>query len=290
MARTIQEIYNEGVTEKQQLASLQELEPNVDTAQNLLTDVTSNSKTAKWRLMLWVMSYLIRLHELLWDAFKLEMQNKANELITGTRPWHRAETFAFQFGDTLTWNGAKYTYPVINELNKIVKRVAVIEVGGQVRIKVAKLDSNDQPTPLDNPEYDALQAYWQQIKFAGTNISIVNKPADELHFEVNVYFDPLLMLSDGSLISDGSKPVENAILNYISELPFNGQLSTAAFIDAIQAAEGVNSPFLVSMEARSNPSPFQPISDFYTAEAGYLTIDPLIPIEDMINYIPYGPI
>ena len=50
--------------------------------------------------------------------------------------------------------------------------------------------------------------------------------ADLLKVAYTIYYDPLVMNSDGELIADDTiKPVELAINNYIQNLPFNGILN-----------------------------------------------------------------
>ena len=44
MSRTINEIYNEMISEKEQKRFLNELQPNIDSGQNLLNDLTTSSR------------------------------------------------------------------------------------------------------------------------------------------------------------------------------------------------------------------------------------------------------
>lgn len=285
MARTLQDIYDQIIAEKQSMSSLNGLQPGIDSSQTLLSDLTSQSKVAIWRLMFWVVAYITWWHEMLFDQHKAEIEARAAELITGTALWYRDQALVFQYGDDLQWNGNRYVYNPINVNNQIIKRAAVIEIGGQVRLKVAKLDGSGLPIPLTVPELDAFKAYIQQIKFAGTNTAVITKDGDDLKLSIKIFYDPLVLDSSGSLISTpGTKPVEDAIINYIQNLPFNGTLDLNALTDAMQQATGVISPFILSAEGRSLPSAYQPIADFYTADAGHMRIDPLIPINTMITY------
>ncbi len=286
MAREITEIYDSAIAEKNTMASLNDLQPNIDSSQTLMTNLTSTSKVATWRLTFWVCSFLIWWHEKLFDVHKEEIEARALEIITGTVLWCRDQCFVWQYGDSLTWNGNKYTYSIINESNKIIKRAAVIEVGGQVRIKVAKLDGSDLPIPLTSPELASFEAYWSKIKVAGTNISIISRDADLLKISVKVYYDPLVLSATGELISTpGTFPVEDAITEYIQSLPFNGRLNLAFLTDAIQTAEGVVSPFITSAEAKYDVFPYQLFTDLYEAEAGHMKIDPANPLSGTITYV-----
>lgn len=286
--RTLQEIYNSAIAEKNTLSSLTDLHPNIDSSQTLLSDLGSSSNVAVWRLMLWVMCFVTWWHEKLFYVHKQEIEDRANEIITGTARWYRDQALVFQYGDALAWNGSKFAYPTITTVNQIVKNAAVIEIGGQVRIKVAKHDGAGLPIPLTIPEQTALETYIGKVKFAGTNVAVINRDSDLLQFSIDVYYDPLVMNPDGSLILDPTTfPVHDALASYNQNLPFNGQFSVTEFTDAIQLAEGVVSPIVHLIEVSAAPNPFSVVTDFYVAEAGHMKLNPSTPIASMINYIAY---
>lgn len=286
MARDIQHIYDSAILEKETLNSLSDLQPNIDSSQTLLSDLNSSSKVARWRLMIWVMSFMIWLHEQLFDTHKEEIESRASELITGTKLWYRDQALKWQYGDSLVWNGKRYEYAAINTSTQIIKRAAVIEVGGQVRIKVAKLDGTGLPVPLTTTEKDSFVAFMQKIKFAGTNILIISRTADLLKLSITVHYDPLILSATGELLSSpGTRPVDDAITSYIQSLPFNGILDLSALIDVIQTAQGVLSPFINSADAKYGTLPYQSFTDFYQSEAGHLTIDPAFPLTSTITYV-----
>lgn len=287
MARTVKEIYNEMVLEKQQMTVLSSLQPSIDNAQNLLSDLTTQSKVAIWRLLFFVTAVAIWVHEKLFDRHKAEIEIRANELITGTARWYREQCFVFQYGDAIQWVDNKYTYPRVNPANQIIKRAAVIEAGGQVRIKVAKLDTDGLPAPLSVAEITAFKAYIGQIKFAGTSISVISRDADLLKVSFDVVYDPLVMNGIGELIIDPSvKPVESAINDYIQNLPFNGVLNLTSLTDAVQQAEGVIDPVLNGAAAKYGRLAYQVIDKKYNADAGHMKIDPAHPLSPNINYLP----
>lgn len=291
MARSIHQIYNEMVLEKESMATLNELQPNIDNSQNLLSDLTSASMTAIWRTLFFVVAVAIWVHETLFDKHKEEIEIRANEIITGPVIWYQELCFKFQYGDSLVWNGKQYVYAVIDETKQIIKRAAVIEAFSlqgqfQVRIKVAKLDSAGLPIPLNSSELIAFKAFIAKTKFAGTNISIISLDADLLKISYDVLYDPLVMNEYGQLISDISiKPVEVAIDNHIQNLSFNGVLNLTKLTDAIQAADGVIDPVLLSAEAKYALLPYSVINKNYNANAGHMKTDPAYPLSTQINYI-----
>lgn len=287
MARTVQEIYNEMVAEKETMTNLSALQPNVDSFQTLLTNLTSASSVAGWRLLFWAIAYGIWLVETLFDEHIEWINNRALEITTGTLPWYARMALAFQFGDSLTFLNDKYQYTTINASNQIVKLAAVNEVGGVVILKVAKLDGSNQPIELSAPELSSLEAYIAKVKFAGVRVQTVSRPADLLKLYFKVYYDPLVLSPTGELISSpGTFPVETAINNYIKSLPFNGVYSTTELTDRIQAATGVLNPVHESSEKKFGAFAYSPLVDYYNPNAGYLKIDPAFPLSDTITYVP----
>ena len=236
------------------------LQPNPDDSQTFLQDLTTTSKVSIWRLFLYVVAFGHYVIETLYDRHVAQVTALKYTLITGTPQWVRARALLFQYGDALIWNGAQFVYAVINTTNQIVKRAAVIDSGGIVRIKVAKLDTDGTtPIPLTAAEKTSFEAYAGQFMFAGINFIVISANADEVKVTATVIYDPLVLTPTGQLITDTSiKPVEAAINGYISNLPFDGVFNINALIDAIQAAAGVVDPQLndSSIAARYGSNPF----------------------------------
>lgn len=286
MARTIKEIYDEMVTEKQTMANLVLLQPNIDSSQQLLTDLTSASKVAIWRLCFFVMAVGIWSHEKLFDDFKFWIENRALEIQVGTLPWYQKKALEFQYGDALVFSDDQYKYATVNESARIVKLASVNEVGGNIIVKVAKLDTNDNPIPLTIPELSALDAYMFKVKFAGVKVINVSRTADLLKTYFKIYYDPLVLSSTGELISTpGVFPVHDAINSYIKNLPFNGVYSTTELTDLIQQAQGVINPVHEETYSKYGSFAYTPLIDYYQPNAGYLAIDPAFDLSTTITYI-----
>lgn len=285
MARTILEIYDSMIAEKQTMSALNALQPNIDTGQTLLDDLTSASKVAAWRTMFFVMAVAIWTVEKLFDEHKDWIENRALELIVGTPTWYAQRALEFQYGDALVFINGKYQYATENLAIRLVKLVSVNEINGQVYMKIAKLDGTD-PVELSTPELDAFKEYMKKVKFAGVIVNSLSRPADLLRIQYHVYVDPLLMNINGELISNPSiKPVEDAINNYCKSLPFNGVFSITELTDKIQASVGVVNPVFENASAQYGTNPFVVINDYYNPNAGYLTIDPTFTLADSIVYI-----
>lgn len=285
MARTIVQIYDSMIAEKQTMIALNTLQPSIDSSQTFLADLTSSSKVAAWRTMLFVMAVAIWTVEKLFDEHRVWIEARALELIVGTPSWYAQRALEFQYGETLVFVDGKYQYSAVNLAIRLVKLVSVNEINGQVYMKIAKLTGTN-PVALTIPELAAFDAYMKKIKFAGVIVNTLSRPADLLRIQYHVYVDPLLMNINGELISNSTiKPVEDAINNYCKSLPFNGVFAITALTDKIQASAGVVNPVFENASAQYGLNPFVGINDYYNPNAGYLTIDPTFTLATSIVYI-----
>lgn len=277
MARTIKEIENE-------ILAAKEADSNLDS-------LTSTSKTAIWRLWVYIIAFAIWVHESLWDVFKKE----AEATILASHPhnfrWYRDVSLRFRDGKSLYWDGAAFSWPALVgsetlEDLEIVKQAAVVESPGKLIIKVAKEDSGSL-TKLSDPEKTRFTTYINSIKDAGNTIEVISEDPDDVKITATIYCDPLLIdLSDGSLVADsGVKPVEDAINAYLNsdELNFNGELRRTHLIDAMQNATGVNDPILTSLQTRYAAEPFAEIEEGVVPYSGYFAVDTLT-----LTYKAYG--
>lgn len=267
MARTVQEIYQNIVDEVNASPYL----PNASTSQSAI-----------WRMFAGVVAIAIFVHESLWDIYRAQVEEYVNSSIPGTVRWYHEETLKFQYGDTLIYSDRKFQYAAIDETKKIIKRCAVTEIAGQVRIKIAKV-SNGVPEPLLSAEKTAYELYINSIKFAGTNIAIINYQPDELDIELNIYYDAMVMKNDGSLISDPTVfPVNDAVENYVANIVYGGVFSNTKLVDAAQLAQGVKDPLIASVKARAHgASTWTTVTQNFTFVSGYAVITNLT-----INYHP----
>lgn len=289
MARSIKEIYDEAAAEKASMSTLNELLVNpddgsstLDSSQKLLSDLTSPSRVAIWRLMLWVHAAITHFQERLWDVFKTQLEAIVSSATPGTRRWYQREALRFQYGHELMWDGNKYAYSSDTPSARIITRCSVADPTSLVRIKVAK---GVGPTILSPTEEAAFAAYMNKIKFAGTNLVVVNLPADLLRLQIDVYVDPLV---DFVALR---QEFESAITLYLASLPFDGVLRRSAIMDRLQGVQGVVDVAINICEAKSTTFPtYQPIELEYSTEAGYVVIDPAYPLggyaDSPINSLP----
>lgn len=274
MARTIEEICNEILAEKANHSELSGLD--------------STSDTAIYKLWAYITAVCIWTLEKIYDAHKAEI----NAAIATKKPhglmWYREKALQFQYGVDLLPNSEVYNNAGLNEsqinLLRIVKYAAVTEVDGKLRIKVAKIVANDL-TQLAPGELAAFTNYISRIKDAGVRIKPESLPADALQLGLDIWYNPLVLKSDGTRIDGGnSKPVEDAVKAFLKQLPFNGEYSNTRLVDYLQTVDGVVLPVINYALARYGLFPFASIDEKYIPDAGYLRVSPA---DLTINYREY---
>jgi len=277
MARTILEIYEDIIKEKETHSTLLGLAPSHENADNFLKDLTSDSKVAVWRLWAFLMSIAIHTHEILMDIFRKEVDAIAAAAPAGTPKWYQKKMLEFQFGDPLVYINNHYVYNPVDLTKQIIKRCAIEErSNGVVVVKLAK-ENNGVPEPLSTPERDAANSYAHKIKFAGTRLAVISIPADQITLKYDVFYDPVIPLE---------KAIENCemmVNEYLSNLPFNAALNITHFTDALQKAEGVLDP--VFRSAKNKPDGGDEI-DFdveIIPAAGWFVLED--EIKNMFNFI-----
>lgn len=240
MARTINEIYDAIIAEKETRTNLEGLGPIGDNATQLADDLNSDSKVAIWRLWAYITAVAMHVHEVLWDIFKADIEKIAASAPAGTPGWYYKKVLEYQHGDELVYVDQQYKYATIDLDNRIVARCAIDErADGVVVVKVAKLDGTDL-APLSNDEKNGLISYVAKIKFAGTRSSVFTASPDVVNIVYNLYYDPIVPLVELQTA------IDSAMINFSANMPFNGALNVNKFTDALQAVNGVKDPVFVS--------------------------------------------
>lgn len=198
----------------------------------------------------------------------------SNERI-GKKGWYEDVARGFQYGMELDEDSG--TYADVDSDEAAEARIIAAAWAGEegingVNLKVVKRNG-DVYKPLDEDELVSFASYIHRVKPAGIVVRVVSAAADQLGLVMDVYYDPLVMQSDGSLIAGGNKPVEEAIRNYLHGLEFNGEFITMKMIDAIQLAEGVRVVEVKSVSYKHANYDYVPIDAKYTPESGYIAFD-----------------
>lgn len=264
MARSITEIYDAIIAEKETQDSLAGLLPDLDNANTLLENLSSGSKVAVWRLWAFVTAVAIHVHEVAWDIFRLEVQAIAAASPAGTPPWYQAQFLLFQLGYELTYIANRYVYAVDDPDARIITRCAIEERSdGALIVKVAK---GEFATPLSAPEKAAVESYAAKIKFAGTRLAVTSLPGDLIAPNYIIYFDPIIPL--GEVLTD----VEAAVNAFFQNLPFNAEFRVTKLTDVIQAVTGVIDPVVQGVVATPDGGSPVNVDVRYVPASGYFQV------------------
>ena len=235
-----------------------------------------------------VIAAILYVYVNLFEKHKEFIERRALEIRPGNIRWYGSISKAFQFGDALLYNedSLVYEYENIDESKQIVKLASATESGQSILLKVANLDANGLPEKLEPNELSAFQTYIDKVKIAGVIVNCVSRDPDLLRAEYDVYYDPLVLNSDGSLISNPSVfPVENAINQYLINIPFDSRFNVTGLTDSVQKAQGVVNPILTLATAKFGLGNHEPVTSYYTTNSGYMRIDTDFPLSNSINYI-----
>jgi hypothetical protein len=128
---------------------------------------------------------------------------------------------------------------------------------------------------------EQVRNYLNWIKDAGVRIDLVNLSADAFRCELDIYYNAML------LADRVEQAVRDAINAYIENLPFNGEYSNMALVDALQQVEGVVIPELTASYSKPFTGDFDYslINAKRISEAGYFRA---YDVEDItINMVAY---
>ena len=258
--QTTEDIYNEIITEK-------------DSGQYPeLDELNSTSKVAIWRLWVWIFAFFSKSLNEIFISFKEYINNVFAKNQAGTLLWWIVQIKAFQYGDLLIFMDGIYKYPVIDETKQIVKQVALENQHPLILFKVANEDINGDLIPLDPQQVTALEAYIHLIKFPGTHTQVISQLPDNLRLNYRIYYNAMIDLTEIET------EIIDTVNNYLANIVFNGIFSITKLTDEIQKVQGVINPIYTGGQAKTHyqeVTEYSEIIDYYTATAGYMSIDTL---------------
>ncbi|REH00262.1 nucleotidyltransferase [Flavobacterium aquicola] len=260
----------------------------------MLTDITSNevlseylnsnSIYAIYRLFTFIIAYALWVFENILDNHFFEINDKLANQKAGTLPWYRAMALRFQYGFDLVQDKDYFDNDYANteqiENSKIIKYCAVNEAtdSSRVIIKIAGEVDGVLSDFTDPAQVEAIEAYFEEIKVAGTKITIINYKADKLFLNLRIKRDALILTDTGMSKLNGNYPINEALQEFMKELKFNGELQLSALIDKIQLVPGVLDATILSAESSWIEPELdgygipQPIFISKVAESGYFKI------------------
>jgi hypothetical protein len=189
--------------------------------------------------------------------------------------WYQQRALDFQYGRALPEDDIFYDNTGVDvdtvEAEQIVAQAAATSEDGQLIMKVAR-EVNSELVPLDATQFSAFSDYMEEIKDFGVDLTYRNVAADKIKAEIDIYYDPSILNSDGERL-DGAdlEPVQKAAKAFLRATPFNGLFVRSHFVDALQQIEGVYVPVVRLCQATRNDSDtFTEINVQYLPFSGYL--------------------
>ena len=270
----------------------------------VLSEVNSASKTALWRQFLEVVSTAYWAFVNVRDLHDKETYFLIQEQKVPNQRWYRSKALSFQYGfdvetdtdifkTTIQVDGVdvEATEDQI-EASKLIKYCAVdrkvIANRASLIIKIAG-EENGEIIQTSDDVKEALKKWFEVdgAAAAGDVITYINYKGDILSFSVDVYINPLVLMSDGRHKINLNYPVEDAIKTYLKNLPFNGEFDVQKFEAAILATEGVlklktnkvESKWIVASGGDADGyGLFQPIPVYKIPESGYFKVEDFKPL------------
>lgn len=192
-------------------------------------------------IMFFIVAACCHVLEVVFEEYVKVVDDKVSMAVVASVPWYYKMAKAFQYGDSLVLNEdtQQYGYATIDDGKQVVKYAAVRDRGTSVQILVSG-EKDGKPVALSNSVLTVFKEYMNRVKVAGVVLSIRSKNADKMVIMAKVYVDSLVINSDGTLISDGSKPVEEAINAYLANIVYGGTFNKTKLTNAILGVEGVS--------------------------------------------------
>lgn len=226
MSRTIKEIYNEAVAERNRRLELAEF--------------ASDSKLSVMNGILWVVAAAIYSFETLLDVFAVDISEAINGRINGTPAYYANALLQYQQGDELTVreDGLAFGYPNVDETKRIITQVSYVEstddrnLDSKLILKVAT-GTKGNLSAIPPEDLVPINAYIGKLKFAGTRVEVISTKGDVLIPRLTVFHDGAVPESE---VYDA---IEEQLNAYMMEIDFDAAVYVSRLTDAVRRAEHV---------------------------------------------------
>ncbi|KAB6404478.1 hypothetical protein GAZ37_13585 [Bacteroides xylanisolvens] len=269
MSRTIKEIYNEAVAERNRRLELAEF--------------ASDSKLSVMNGILWVVAAAIYSFETLLDVFAVDISEAINGRINGTPAYYANALLQYQQGDELTVreDGLAFGYPNVDESKRIITQVSYVEstddrnLDSKLILKVAT-GTKGNLSAIPPEDLVPINAYIGKLKFAGTRVEVISTKGDVLIPRLTVFHDGAVPESE---IYDA---IEEQLNAYMMEIDFDAAVYVSRLTDAVRRAEHVTDVhidghavpeqgvFIASHDTAGHIQPPQRIARMAYTASGYL--------------------
>lgn len=231
MSRTIQNIYDEAVTERNKRLELKEF--------------SSDSKLSILNGITWVVAAMIYSFETLLDVFAIDISNIINARVNGTPTYYANALLQYQKGDEMIVreDGLAFGYAIIDETKRIITQVSYTEstddsnLDSKLILKVAQ-GIKGNLSAISPEDLVPINAYIGKIKFAGTRVEVISSDGDVLIPRVTVYYDGAI------LESDMLDAIEKELKEYVMNIDFDAAVYVSKVVAAIRQAEHVTDVYI----------------------------------------------
>lgn len=231
MSRTIRDIYNEAVAERNKRLELKEF--------------ASDSKLSILNGMTWVVATVIHSFETLLDVFAVDISTIINNRINGTPTYYAKALLQYQQGDELSMreDGLAFGYVSVDESKRIITQVSYIEstddtnLDSKLVLKVAT-GTKGNLSAISAEDLIPVNAYIGKIKFAGTRVEVISSKGDILVPRVTVYYDGAVTEAE---MYDA---IEAELKEYVMNIDFDAAIYVSKVIAAIRQAAHVTDVYI----------------------------------------------
>ncbi|CDN31838.1 hypothetical protein BN938_1758 [Mucinivorans hirudinis] len=231
MARTIKQIYDEAVAERNKRLELSEF--------------SSDSKLSILNGITWTFAAVVFSFEAILDLFSVDISKVINNRINGTPTYYINALKQYQKGDEILVreDGLAFGYAETDSTKQIVTQASYMESHSDVNLDnklILKVATGDKGRlhAIDIEELTMIQAYINKIKFAGTRIEVTSGEGDVLVPRVSVYYDGAVM---ESVVYD---LIEEQLNVFMQDIKFDSTIYVSDIIAAIRSAEHVTDVYI----------------------------------------------
>ena len=231
MARTIKQIYDEAVSERNKRLELSEF--------------SSDSKLSILNGITWTFAAVVFSFEAILDLFSVDISKVINNRINGTPTYYINALKQYQKGDEILVreDGLAFGYAETDSTKQIVTQASYMESHSDVNLDnklILKVATGDKGNlhAIDIEELMMIQAYINKIKFAGTRIEVTSGEGDVLVPRVSVYYDGAVM---ESVVYD---LIEERLNVFMQDIKFDSTIYVSDIIAAIRSAEHVTDVYI----------------------------------------------
>lgn len=236
---------------------------------------TQVSSVSILNLIIYIVAMATRTLEWLHDQFRAEVEERVAAALPGTISWYWNKVMQFRYGYAVNEYGVYEGEALQHPEALIVTHCAVMERDNGIIVKVNK--GADTYEPLEPEELEALQAYVDTIKFAGTVAEVISSAPDEMRLTLRIWRDPMVLDFDSGHIyrhSDHAEVVKDAVVAYLDSIVYGGVFNKTKLIDAVQQVEGVKDVTIQSgtVHSYADNTTYMLSTQNFTSRAGHFTI------------------